>query len=215
MDHINLNINTFDSIVLLVIFLSSAIAFFRGFLSELLSFGAWVGAAAITIYFFPHADSLMHKYFKSEKVSAAAGALTIYFTALILISIINSMILKYAKTGMQVGLLDNFLGLAFGVFRGLFIVSFGFLVVLATIPKEKDKQPDWLKKSVTKEYVKEGADILAKVAPGYMKDMEGIVRSKSEKVDKEESEKSKTDKPTLLESLFKDSGKSKDEDKDK
>ena len=214
MEHIHLNINTFDSIVLGVIFLSGVIAFFRGFLSELLSFGAWVGAAAITIYFFPNADSLMGKHIKNPKVAAAAGALTVYFTALIVISIINSMILKYAKTGMQVGLLDNFLGLGFGVLRGVFIVSFGFLVVMATISKEREKQPEWLKQSMTREYVKEGADLLVEVAPHYMKDVEGMVRTKTARSKEEEAlnnevkeEALKTkETPTLLDKIFSSEG---------
>lgn len=215
MEHLHLNINTFDSIVLGVIFISGVIAFFRGFLSELLSFGAWVGAAAITIYFFPNADALMHKYIKSEKVSAAAGALTVYFTALIIISILNSLILKYVKTGMQVGLLDNFLGLAFGVLRGLFVVSFGFLVVIATIPADPASQPDWLKKSVTKDYVREGSNLLVELAPRYMKDIEGLVRNKTEKKDNNANDtvtsSDKSPSPSLLDTLFSDKSRSTDD----
>src|ERR1700761_1041747 len=94
---IHFNMNSFDSIVLGILALSAIIAFFRGFLRELLSFIAWVGAAAFTIYFFPHADDIMRQYIKNPKIAAGAGALATYFTALIMISVINSVILKYAK----------------------------------------------------------------------------------------------------------------------
>ena len=171
---ISLNVNTFDSIVLGVVALSALIAFFRGFLRELLSFGAWVGAAAITIYLFPHSDELLHQYVKNDKLAAGGGAILTFFFALLVISIINSIILSYVKPGVQVGLLDNFLGLVFGVLRGAFIVSFGFLILSAVIPKSP--QPEWLKNSITKNYLKTGADMLVEIAPKYMVEMEAVIK---------------------------------------
>src|SRR5579863_4572201 len=100
--NISLNVNTFDSIIIGIVVLSSLIAFFRGFLRELLSFGAWVGAAAITIYLFPHSDELMHQYVKNDKIAAGGGAIVTYFFALLVISLINSIILSYVKPGIQV-----------------------------------------------------------------------------------------------------------------
>ena len=176
--NLHLSFNTFDSIVLGVFALSSLIAFFRGFLREFLSFGAWVGAAAITIYMFPHSDDMMRHYVKNQKLAAGSGALVTYFVALIVISIINSVILRYVKTGLEVGLLDNFLGLIFGALRGAFIVSFGFLVMSAVVPKSP--QPEWLKGSQTRPYLKQGADMLVNVAPKYMVELEDAVRKQAD-----------------------------------
>lgn len=176
--NLHLSINTFDSIVIGVFALSAIIAFFRGFLREFLSFGAWVGAAAITIYMFPHSDDMMRHYVKNQKLAAGGGALITYFVALIVISIINSVILRYVKTGLEVGLLDNFLGLIFGALRGAFIVSFGFLVMMAVVPKEP--QPEWLKASVTKGYLKQGADMLVSLAPKYMVEVEDIIKKQAD-----------------------------------
>lgn len=173
--NIHFSMNSFDSIVLGILALSSIIAFFRGFLKELLSFIAWVGAAAFTLYFFPHADDIMRDYIHENKVAAGAAALATYFTALVMISLVNATILKYAKEGMEVGLLDNFLGLMFGALRGAFILSFGYLIMMAIVPKSPE--PQFLKGSITKEYLKEGADILVSVAPKYMVDMEAIVKT--------------------------------------
>ncbi len=171
--NLHINMNTFDAIVISIVFLSTLIAFFRGFIRELLSFGAWVGAAMITIYFFPHSDEMMQHYVKNQKVAAGSGALITYFIALITISIINSIILRYVKDA-DVGLLDNFLGMVFGALRGAFIVSFGFLILTAVVPKSP--QPEWLKTSETKGYLKTGADMLVSAAPKYMVDMEAMVR---------------------------------------
>jgi len=166
--------NMFDAIVLGTVCLSAAIAFFRGFIRELLSLGAWVGAAIITIYLFPHSTDFMKQHVKNEHVAAGASALGTYIAALIGISIINSIIMRYVKTGMEVGLLDNFLGLVFGTLRGVFIVSLGFLIMSAVV--SKDPQPEWLKTSITKEYLQDGADLIVKVAPTYLNELEGMVK---------------------------------------
>lgn len=176
---LHFNVNTFDAFILGVFFLSTVIAFFRGFIRELLSFGAWVGAALITIYFFPHSEQIMHQYVKSDKVAAGAGALTVYFIALIVISIINGIIMRYVKDA-DVGLLDNFLGMLFGALRGAFIVSFAFLILAVVVPQTPPQEPDWLKDSVTKPYLKIGADMMKDAAPKYMVDMEAFVKKQTD-----------------------------------
>ncbi len=169
--------NTFDAIILGVLVLSAAIAFFRGFIREFLSLGAWVGAAVITIYLFPHSTEMLKSHVKNEHLAAGGAALGTYVVSLIVISIINSIIMRYVKTGMEVGLLDNFLGLIFGAFRGVFIVSLAYLIMMTAI--QKNNPPEWLANSFTKEYLQKGADTLSNVAPTYLNDLEGIVRKEA------------------------------------
>ena len=47
----HLNINLFDGAVFVILFLSAILSFFRGFIREVLSLGAWIGAAMITLFF--------------------------------------------------------------------------------------------------------------------------------------------------------------------
>ncbi len=174
---LHIHINAFDAIIISVFMLSALIAFFRGFIRELLSFGAWIGAALITIYLFPHSDNMMHHYVKRNDVAAGTGALITYFVALISISIVNSIILRYVKDA-DVGLLDNFLGMVFGAMRGAFIVSFGYLVMSAVIPRSP--QPQWLKTSVTRDYLQQGADVIMSVAPKYIVDMKAMIKKQED-----------------------------------
>jgi membrane protein required for colicin V production len=183
----SLNINTFDAVVLGIVGVSCLVAFFRGFVRELLSLGAWVGAAIVTIYLFPHSTEFMKNHIhgsQSSQVSAGAGALGTYIAALIGFSIINSIILRYLKTGAEVGILDNFMGLFFGFVRGAFIVSLGYLI-LSSFINVKDNPPEWMSKSITKDYVESGAALLAKVSPEYLHDIEGFVKREVEQ-EKEE-----------------------------
>ena len=46
---IETSFNLFDTIVVVTIILSALLSFFRGFVREVLSLGAWVGASIITV----------------------------------------------------------------------------------------------------------------------------------------------------------------------
>ncbi len=162
-------LNVFDSIVIGVFALSCLVAFFRGFIREILSLGAWVAAGIITVYFYPHSSEYMKQYIENPEIAAVVGALGTYITALFGISIINSVIIRYVKTGAEVGLLDNLLGLSFGAARGAFIVSLGFLIL--TFVMDEDNYPEWLTEAKTLEYAEFGAAMLAKAAPEYVKEL--------------------------------------------
>ena len=89
-------LNVFDSVVIGVFAISCLVAFFRGFIREVLSLGAWVGAGMITVYLFPHSTEFMKQHIKgNEMIAAGAGALGTYICALLGISIINSIIIRY------------------------------------------------------------------------------------------------------------------------
>lgn len=174
-----LSMNIFDAIVIGVLCLSSIVAFFRGFVREILSLGAWIGAAVITVYFFPQATQFMKGHVKSEHVAAGSAAMGTYFSALLGLSILNAIIIRYIKSGSEVGMLDNALGLVFGFLRGVFIVSLAFLIMSSVIPKENP--PVWLKTSVTKNYLRESSAVLAKMAPRYLSNLEEIVQKQKER----------------------------------
>ncbi len=203
-ESLHLNINTFDAIVIAVVALSTIVAFFRGFIRELLSLGAWVGAGFITLYFFPATADLMKHHVKDERVAAGVGALATYISALIGISIVNSVIIRYVKTGMEVGLLDNMLGLMFGLLRGVFIVSLGFLILSAAI--SQDNPPEWLSHSITRPYVQQGADALIALAPQYLSHMEDVVKKSKKEID--------ADTPPARESKVREQGYKSDMRKD-
>lgn len=173
-------LNMFDVAVLSILALSALVAFFRGFIREVLSLGAWVGAAVITLYAYPHTVDFLrhHMSSKNEHIIGALSALGTYTAAFIGISILNSIVIRYVKTGMEVGILDNFLGFIFGILRGAFIVSLGYL--LMTTVTSKDNSPPWLATSFTKDYLQMGADVLTRAAPEYLSDVEGFMKKEEE-----------------------------------
>jgi membrane protein required for colicin V production len=166
---IEAHFNAFDAGVIAVVGISTLVAFFRGFVKEVLSLGAWVGAALVTLYFFPSAAAKLQPHFKNTVVATGFATLGVYIVSLLIFSMINKLILRFVKEGGDVGMLDNTFGLIFGAARGAFVVSLGFL--LMTMMLSEDEYPDWVKEAETKQMVERGAITLARVAPEYLKDI--------------------------------------------
>ncbi|MFZ4540214.1 MAG: CvpA family protein [Rickettsiales bacterium] len=158
--------NLFDLGVLIVVGLSALLSFFRGFVREVLSLGAWLGASVITLYTFPMASKYIEPQVKSEVIASGLASIGVFFIALILLSILTSLILKFVKTGSEVGVLDNIIGLCFGVARGVLIVSIAYFVMTIVLV-EKD-YPDWVRTSESRPYIAKSAKWVAKLTPSYL-----------------------------------------------
>jgi len=183
---IETHLSIFDAVVLGILLVSCLFAFFRGFVREILSLGAWVGAALITLYYFPDLAEKLKPHFKSPVVAAGFATLGLYIGALMVFSLINMFIFKFLKTGEEIGATDNIFGLVFGAVRGAFIVSLGYFIVAMMMPS--DENPEWLKSSMTLPYVEKGALMIAQISPDYLRDMASLekkMRSQDIPVDEE------------------------------
>jgi len=187
-------INIFDAIVVGILLLSCIFAFYRGFVREVLSLSAWVGAGIVTLYYFPAVADKLHPYFKKQDAAAAIGALALFVVALIGFSVINTLIMKFLKKGTDVGMLDNLLGLAFGAVRGVFILSLGYFLLTIAIPDEK-QYPQWLQKSTTRPYIEKGAIALAKAAPDYLREISSLQKKAMAKVQGERTDSAASSEP--------------------
>jgi len=161
--------NLFDLIVLAVVGLSALLSFFRGFIREVLSLGAWVGAAIITLYAFPHVHDWVRPQVNSDMVASGIASMGTFMGALIIISIFTRLIGKYVKSGADVGVLDNILGLGFGAARGLLVICIGYFILTKVMTEEN--YPEWIKTAKTQPFIKETTSWLAKVAPDYIGDL--------------------------------------------
>ncbi len=166
----------FDMTVLGVMGLSCLFAFFRGFVKEVLSLGAWIGAGLVTIYFFPDVARIIEPHVKKNPIVAAGFAsLGLYVVSLLGFSFINMLILRLFKDSKDVGMTDNLLGLVFGAVRGAFLLSLAYLAM--TIVLGEENHPDWLKEAHTKPYVEQGALLLARAAPGYLQELTSLKKN--------------------------------------
>ncbi len=193
---IETQLNLFDAGVIGVMLLSCLFAFFRGFVREVLSLGAWLGAAVVTFYYFPEVAAKLQPHFKSQIGATGVGTLAIYTVALIGFSIFNAVILKFVRSGKEVGMLDNLLGLFFGALRGAFLVSLAFFVL--TMAMQEDEYPDWVKKSLSRPYAEKGALMLAKVAPEYLREISHLQQKANEEMQAEKKRPDASDSDPIV-----------------
>ncbi|MDA0780883.1 MAG: CvpA family protein [Rickettsiales bacterium] len=119
------DLNWFDITIITIVFVSSLLAFFRGFIKALFSLITWLGSAAIAIYFAPFFEEYLKNFIANETVTKVASILIIFLVVFTILAIINSKILFLIRSYRK-SFFDKTLGLAFGFARGVLIVCLAF-----------------------------------------------------------------------------------------
>jgi membrane protein required for colicin V production len=153
-----------DSIVGIVIILSIIIAFFRGFVREMLTIVNLAGAAAAAYFFGPHLKSIFNGWFGvvpegkgprpddiwgviPPEIMAAFLSYACAFFGVFLILTLAGLYISGSVKALGLGNADKALGMAFGAARG-FLLVFLFYLPFAyfMVPEE---YPKWAKDSVS------------------------------------------------------------------
>ena len=117
-----------DLIVITILLISGALAFFRGFVHEVLSIGGWVGAGFAAWYGYDHPalQSVIRDVIPVTWAAYAVGAVGIFLVTLALLSIVTSAVARRVRSHC-LNSLDRALGFLFDWFvRGLLsLLSFG------------------------------------------------------------------------------------------
>ncbi|MFM9890942.1 MAG: CvpA family protein [Rickettsiales bacterium] len=163
---IHTTINQLDLGVLVVLGLSGLLSFFRGFVREVLSLGAWLGASIITLYTFPRVTEMIEPHIQSKAAAGGIAALGVFIFALIIISMLTGLLVKFLKPSKEIGVLDNIVGLGFGIARGALLMAVAFYAMALVM--KKDDYPDWVKQSTSAPYIEKLAHWVASVAPDYL-----------------------------------------------
>ena len=135
-------ITLLDILLLVVMLISGLLAMIRGFMREILSIGAWIIAALVTLYAFPRALPIAKGYFSSDMLATGATVGSIFLLTLLVVSIITVRISDMILDS-RVGALDRTLGFLFGLGRGLIIVVIAFLFFAWLVPDRS--QPGWVR----------------------------------------------------------------------
>lgn len=156
-----------DTTVIIVILLSVIVAFFRGFVKEMLTIINLLGATAAAWYlggqFAPSFQKWMgagEKPVDGEKVRKVLGLVTpeiagtflsyfsVFFITLIILGLAGMAISASVKA-MGLGPVDKALGMAFGALRGFLLVLLVYVPFAYFMPPEKQKYPSWVEESVS------------------------------------------------------------------
>lgn len=172
-------LTVFDWVVISVIGLSALLALFRGFIREVLSLAAWLVAAAVTINYFDEVTELLKPHISSKVVASALATIGTFLGVLLLVAIVNSIIMRFLRSGGDISILDSALGMVFGILRGTFILSLAYLMFSVVLTEEE--YPDWIKEARTRAYIEGSARILAGLAPNYVNNLSELSKQAKEK----------------------------------
>jgi len=152
-----------DLAVVGILLVSAVLAFARGFVHEVLSMVAWVGAGFAVVFGLPYARPVAREMISMPLLADVAAGGVIFIVALLILSLLTRAVSRRVQDS-ALNAVDRSLGFVFGLFRG------ALLVCLAYIPlawlMSPGEQPAWLRDARTRPLVEQGANMIQAVFDG-------------------------------------------------
>ena len=131
-----LGLNLADWFILIVLIASGIIAFARGFTKEFLSLFLWIAAfiAAISLEYL--ATPKINQFIGNEEISKIISYIVVFVIFIFIGGIVIKFISKLIKWSGASGF-DRFLGVLFGLIRGLIVLFVIFLLLPSGLKKNR------------------------------------------------------------------------------
>lgn len=156
-----LPVNGLDLAVGAILLISALIAFIRGFVHEVLSIAAWIGAVAAVIYGFPFVQPHVRGLIPINWAADAAAAVGIFILVLLILSIATHAVARAIQKS-ALGNLDRSLGFVFGIARAVVILAVGLIITDWLTERER---PRWIETAKTLPVIEMAAEGLISVLP--------------------------------------------------
>jgi membrane protein required for colicin V production len=163
----SLSFTFLDALVVLIVLVSVIYATWRGFLWETLTIFAWVAAAFACLYFGPYVIPLMRSMVGETWVASLLAYSAVFLAVFIPFAFISHRFSETVKHS-PIGPLDRAAGVAFGVVRGLVIVSLAYLAFTYFVPIPS--HPNWVKDARLLPLVQSSTQVLLSVVPDHPAD---------------------------------------------
>jgi membrane protein required for colicin V production len=157
----NLSITPVDAVVAVVLLASAGFAFMRGFVHEVLSIAAWVGAAFAAMYGLPVARPFFRSHIGAAWAADAAAAVSIFLVSLLICSILTKAIANRVRNS-ALNSVDSSLGFVFGLIRGAALVCLAYMLAAWVFQSDL---PGWLADAKSRPWLERGASLLRGLAP--------------------------------------------------
>lgn len=157
--------NPLDVVSLVVLLLSSLLAFARGFVREVLSIGAWVGAGLVTLYAFPVVQPLVLAHVEKPLVANSITVVVVFVVALLIFQALCHT-LSSLVSGSALSAIDRSLGFAFGLLRGAVLLSLAYMLMCYIWP---DAKPEWLASARAQPALETGSQVLHDLMPADLR----------------------------------------------
>ncbi|MBE7636992.1 hypothetical protein GUA87_09070 [Sneathiella sp. P13V-1] len=129
-----LPINIVDALILVILVVSAAFGFLRGFVKEVLSISGWIGATFIALYLFPVVQPYPRLYIPNILLADLATGAGLFIVSLVALSFLTHAVSEKVKAS-ALGALDRSLGIFFGIARAIVVVGIAWLVFVQFVPK--------------------------------------------------------------------------------
>lgn len=153
------SISAFDGIVAGVVVVSAIMAFARGFLRELATLGAFIGALAAAYYARKLFAGALADLLPEDIHPLAPDAIlvvTAFLIVYVVVAWFGQSLSKSIMTNGDIGLFDHLAGLVFGIFRGF--IALVFFAVLLNVAVDHDRVPPFITDSLSYPYLQGIAD---------------------------------------------------------
>jgi membrane protein required for colicin V production len=160
-----LPVNGLDLAVGAILLISALIAFVRGFVHEVLSIAAWIGAVAAVIYGFPFVQPQARDLIPINWAADAAAAVGIFLVVLLILSIVTHAVARAIQKS-ALGNLDRSLGFVFGIARAVVILAVGLIITDWLTERER---PQWVESAKTLPVIEMAAEgLVSALPPSFM-----------------------------------------------
>ena len=160
--------SAFDILVLAMIALGAIAGAMRGFVTEVLSLLAWVGAFLAVRFLYAPVLPFLERITRSEAAASVATFLAIFVTAFILFRLVAQMLGDRTRSSV-VGPVDRLLGFGFGGFKGLLGAALIVLLLQMALElvDEGGPPPAWMEAPRTGALL----DVTTRTMADFIKDM--------------------------------------------
>ncbi len=183
----NLPIGGVDIVVIGLVVMSGLLAYFRGFIRELLSIVAWVGAVGAGFYGYGLVAPYLADYILEEAIANVVAGVGIGVVTLVALSVGASMVSGMVQDS-HAGSVDKALGFLFGLARGCLILSLIYLVTTQWFIKEEDL-PGAVLESRSLPVAKIGAEMVMKALPEEIRRKANLAEREARQTEEEIREK--------------------------
>lgn len=167
-------LNVLDLVAAAILLISAILAFFRGFVHEVLAIAAWVGAALAALYGLPYLQPQARQLIPVTWAADAAAAVAIFLVVLIVLALVTRALSKRVQQS-ALNAVDRSLGFLFGLARGAFVVAVGFIVLSWMFPQADDR-PQWVASARSLPLMEAGAGLVRSVVPQELLSEEDRIR---------------------------------------
>lgn len=167
-----------DVIVLFITVFSGLLSLMRGFSREILSLITWLCSAIITILLYKVGLSVLSNFIHSKTVATILSIAIIFIIVFILLSYLSVKISQILARSF-IGPLDKFLGLIYGVTRGVLIVS--MIVFLISNMIEVNEKKSWLTRAKTYPLLNNLGQQIYSLVPSNLLDIDKVFSTMQQK----------------------------------